>query len=126
MGGHGSGRSAAGIWGADKEGSPLRHRYCSQSVGIDKADYARVLAGGREALQRFADGTVLVWVPQLQLVESAQLPQRLAAAADTLAPRGWLHARKVLYIEALKASTDTPAAVNTNPAFKYPGAPDNK
>jgi 23S rRNA (adenine2030-N6)-methyltransferase len=58
-----------------------------------KADYARVLAAVREALQRFAECVVLVWVPQLQLVESAQLPQRLAAAADQHAPRGWLHAR---------------------------------
>jgi 23S rRNA (adenine2030-N6)-methyltransferase len=58
-----------------------------------KSDYAKTLAAVREALQRFADGTVLVWVPQLQLVESAQLPQRLQAAADAAAPKGWLHAR---------------------------------
>jgi 23S rRNA (adenine2030-N6)-methyltransferase len=58
-----------------------------------KADYARVLGAVREALQRFADAVILIWVPQLQLVESAQLPQRLAHAAEAHAPRGWLHAR---------------------------------
>jgi 23S rRNA (adenine2030-N6)-methyltransferase len=58
-----------------------------------KTDYARVLGSVREALQRFADAVVLVWVPQLQLLESAQLPQRLMHAADAAAPRGWLHAR---------------------------------
>jgi len=58
-----------------------------------KADYAKVLAAVREALQRFAEAVILVWVPQLQLMESAQLPQRLAATADAHAPRGWLHAR---------------------------------
>lgn len=59
-----------------------------------KTDYTRVLGTVREALQRFADCVVLVWIPQLQTVESAQLPQRLAHAADAAgAPRGWLHAR---------------------------------
>lgn len=58
-----------------------------------KSDYAKVLASVREALQRFADGVVLVWIPQLQLVDAAQLPHRLQAAADTAAPKGWLHAR---------------------------------
>lgn len=57
-----------------------------------KSDYAKVLAAVREALQRFADGTILVWSPQLQTVESAQLPRRLTRAAEH-APRGWLHAR---------------------------------
>ena len=57
-----------------------------------KSDYAKVLAAVREALQRFAEGPVLVWVPQLQLLEAAQLPHRLQAAADG-APKGWLHAR---------------------------------
>jgi 23S rRNA (adenine2030-N6)-methyltransferase len=57
-----------------------------------KADYARVLAALREALDRFADGTVVVWLPQLQLLEAAQLPQRLKASADLHAKKGWLHA----------------------------------
>jgi 23S rRNA (adenine2030-N6)-methyltransferase len=34
-----------------------------------------------------------VWLPQLQLLEAAQLPQRLKAAADTAAKKGWVHAR---------------------------------
>jgi 23S rRNA (adenine2030-N6)-methyltransferase len=58
-----------------------------------KTDYTRTLAAVREALQRFPEAVVIVWLPQLQLVEAAQLPQRLKAAADTGAKKGWLHAR---------------------------------
>jgi 23S rRNA (adenine2030-N6)-methyltransferase len=58
-----------------------------------KTDYARTLAALRESLTRFAEGVVIVWLPQLQLVEAAQLPQRLKASADGLAKKGWLHAR---------------------------------
>ena len=58
-----------------------------------KSDSGKVVAAVREALQRFADAVILVWIPQLQLLESAQLPQRLQAAADAAAPKGWLHAR---------------------------------
>jgi 23S rRNA (adenine2030-N6)-methyltransferase len=57
-----------------------------------KTDYPRVLAAVREALQRFAECTVVVWMPQLQLLESVQLPQRLKAAAAP-AKKGWLLAR---------------------------------
>jgi 23S rRNA (adenine2030-N6)-methyltransferase len=57
-----------------------------------KTDYAKTLAAVREALERFAECVVLAWVPQLQLLESAQLPTRLVHAAAA-APRGWLHAR---------------------------------
>ena len=58
-----------------------------------KTDYARVLAALREALERFADAVVIVWLPQLQLLASSQLPQRLKAAADQGAKKGWLNAR---------------------------------
>ena len=58
-----------------------------------KSDYARTLAALREALERFAEGVVVVWLPQLQLLESAQLPQRLKASAEKLGKKGWLHAR---------------------------------
>jgi 23S rRNA (adenine2030-N6)-methyltransferase len=58
-----------------------------------KTDYVRTLASLREALERFADAVVIVWLPQLQLVQAAQLPQRLKAAADAGAKKGWLHAR---------------------------------
>jgi 23S rRNA (adenine2030-N6)-methyltransferase len=58
-----------------------------------KSDYARALAALREALERFAQAVVIVWMPQLQLLESNELPQRLRAAADTGAVKGWLHAR---------------------------------
>jgi 23S rRNA (adenine2030-N6)-methyltransferase len=52
-------------------------------------DYPRVLATVREALARFADGTYMVWYPQITKLAAAQLPKRL----QSLAPKGWLHAR---------------------------------
>ncbi|MDE2147581.1 MAG: 23S rRNA (adenine(2030)-N(6))-methyltransferase RlmJ [Burkholderiales bacterium] len=58
-----------------------------------KTDYARVLAALREALERFPECVVLIWLPQLQLIEATQLPPRLKAAADAGARKGWLHAR---------------------------------
>jgi 23S rRNA (adenine2030-N6)-methyltransferase len=58
-----------------------------------KTDYVRTLAALREALERFPEAIVLVWLPQVQLIESTQLPQRLKAAADSGAKKGWLHAR---------------------------------
>jgi 23S rRNA (adenine2030-N6)-methyltransferase len=58
-----------------------------------KTDYVRALAALREALERFPEAVVLVWLPQVQLVEATQLPQRLKAAADSGAKKGWLHAR---------------------------------
>jgi 23S rRNA (adenine2030-N6)-methyltransferase len=57
-----------------------------------KADYARTLGAVRQALEHFATGVLLVWVPQLASVESRELPRRLANAAAA-APRGWLQAR---------------------------------
>ncbi|PZP32956.1 MAG: 23S rRNA (adenine(2030)-N(6))-methyltransferase RlmJ [Roseateles depolymerans] len=58
-----------------------------------KSDYAKVLAALREALERAADTVVMIWYPQLQLLESSQLVPRLKASADALAKKGWLHAR---------------------------------
>jgi 23S rRNA (adenine2030-N6)-methyltransferase len=58
-----------------------------------KTDYARTLAAVREALARMPETVVIVWLPQLQLLEAAQLPQRLKAAAEAGARKGWLHAR---------------------------------
>jgi len=52
-------------------------------------DYGRVVATLRDAVTRFADGTYLVWYPQVTKVEAVQLPRRL----ESLAPKGWLHAR---------------------------------
>ena len=52
-------------------------------------DYGRVIASLRDALQRFAEGVYVIWYPQVQKVEAAELPRRLEA----LAPKGWLHAR---------------------------------
>ena len=54
-----------------------------------RGDYGRVIASLREALLRFADGVYVVWYPQVNKLEAAQLPKRLEA----LAPKGWLHAR---------------------------------
>lgn len=64
-----------------------------------KADYGKVLAAVREIMTRFADGTVLVWLPQLQLLEAAQLPQRLKNAAAP-AKKGWLHAQLTVALPA--------------------------
>jgi 23S rRNA (adenine2030-N6)-methyltransferase len=58
-----------------------------------KSDYTRVLALLREVLERFAECTVIIWLPQLQLLDAAKLPQRLKAAATGVAPKGWLLAR---------------------------------
>ena len=58
-----------------------------------KTDYTRTLAALRESLERFPEGTVIVWLPQVALVEATQLPQRLKAAADSGAKKGWLNAR---------------------------------
>ena len=57
-----------------------------------KTDYAKTVGTVREALQRFATGVILVWVPQVARVEARELPRRLMnAAAD--APKGALHAK---------------------------------
>ncbi|WP_418317748.1 23S rRNA (adenine(2030)-N(6))-methyltransferase RlmJ [Piscinibacter sakaiensis] len=53
------------------------------------ADYGKVVRSLREAIERFADGVYMVWYPQVQKLEAAQLPKRL----EGVAPRGWLHAR---------------------------------
>lgn len=54
-----------------------------------KTDYTKVLAAVREALRRFADGVVVVWIPQVNRIEAAELPKRLIK----LAPKDWLHTR---------------------------------
>jgi 23S rRNA (adenine2030-N6)-methyltransferase len=56
-----------------------------------KTDYARTLAAVREALARFAQAVLLVWVPQVALVEAREMPRRLGNAAAP-APKGWLQA----------------------------------
>jgi 23S rRNA (adenine2030-N6)-methyltransferase len=58
-----------------------------------KTDYAAVAAATQEALTRFAEGMVMVWYPQLDARESANLPVRLKALANAQARKGWLHAR---------------------------------
>ena len=52
-------------------------------------DYARVLATLRDALARFAQGSYLLWYPQVGKVAAAELPRRLKA----LGAASWLHAR---------------------------------
>ena len=61
-----------------------------------KTDYAKVIAALREGLQRMAEVVFVIWYPQLQILESAQLAQRLKAAAENEkhgAKKGWLHVR---------------------------------
>lgn len=57
-----------------------------------KTDYAKTLAAVRAALEKFATAVVLVWVPQVGVVEAKELPRRLGNAAAS-APKGWLHAQ---------------------------------
>ncbi len=52
-------------------------------------DYGKVVRSLRDGLERFAEGVYMVWYPQVQKLEAAQLPKRL----ESLAPKGWLHAR---------------------------------
>lgn len=56
------------------------------------ADYGRVVASLREALQRFPDAVVLVWYPIVQKVQARQLPRRLQGVA----PKSWLDASLVV------------------------------
>ena len=58
-----------------------------------KSDYGKLVAALRDALTRFAECVIVVWYPQLQKLESAQLPARLKSLAVQLAPKGWLHAQ---------------------------------
>jgi 23S rRNA (adenine2030-N6)-methyltransferase len=56
-----------------------------------KTDYAKTLNAVRTALDKFATATILVWVPEVGVVQAKELPKRLGNAADA-APKGWLHA----------------------------------
>jgi 23S rRNA (adenine2030-N6)-methyltransferase len=56
-----------------------------------KTDYARALGAVREALAKFATGVILVWLPQVAVVEARELPRRLRNAAAA-APKGMLQA----------------------------------
>jgi 23S rRNA (adenine2030-N6)-methyltransferase len=84
-------RNADGFDGLKSQVPPSSRR---AAVLIDPSyeghgDYGRVVATLRDALHRFAEGVYVVWYPQVQKLEAAQLPKRLEA----LAPKGWLHAR---------------------------------
>ena len=56
-----------------------------------KSDYQAVEASVREALDRFATGTYLIWYPVLQRPESKQLIKRLRALSEQF-QRPWLRA----------------------------------
>ena len=49
----------------------------------NKTDYTRTLAAPRETLERFVGAVVIVWLHQVQLVQAAQLPQRLKSAVGS-------------------------------------------
>ncbi|MGV0999386.1 MAG: 23S rRNA (adenine(2030)-N(6))-methyltransferase RlmJ [Fluviibacter sp.] len=53
----------------------------------DKADYGKVIAALRDAAQRFATGTYVLWYPKLARREAAELPDRLFKLGAT----NWLH-----------------------------------
>ena len=63
----------------------------------DKADYGKVIQTLRDALQRFATGTYVLWYPELARRESVELPERLLK----LGAANWLH---------VTLSTQPPAA----------------
>jgi 23S rRNA (adenine2030-N6)-methyltransferase len=58
------------------------------------ADYSKVITTLRDAMTRFAEGTYIVWYPQVTKLEAAQLPKRL----ESVAPKGWLHARLTVQV----------------------------
>jgi len=58
-----------------------------------KRDYAATFDAVKEALARFAECVVLVWIPQIADREAQALPQRLARVAQNQGRRGWLHAQ---------------------------------
>lgn len=58
-----------------------------------KTDYGRVLTAVREALTKFPDAVIAVWIPQIQHLDAQQLPQRLKNTAKELAKKGWLDAQ---------------------------------
>ncbi len=53
----------------------------------DKTDYGKVISTLRDALQRFATGTYVLWYPQLARREAVELPERLLK----LGAENWLH-----------------------------------
>lgn len=63
----------------------------------DKTDYGKVIQTLRDAMQRFATGTYVLWYPELARRESVELPERLMK----LGVPNWLH---------LTLSTQAPAA----------------
>ena len=63
----------------------------------DKTDYGKVVQALRDALQRFATGTYVLWYPELARRESVELPERLLKLGAT----NWLH---------VTLSTQPPAA----------------
>ena len=81
---------------------------------------SRVLAALREALQRFPDCVVIIWLPQVQLVEATQLPQRLKAAVDTAGKKGWLHARGVHLDSLDEDAVDSALKIPTLPPSGTP------
>lgn len=59
-----------------------------------KSDYPRLINTLRESLSRFAEGVFVVWYPQVQRLEAAQLPHKL----QSLAPKDWLHVRLTVQV----------------------------
>ncbi len=53
----------------------------------DKTDYGKVVSTLRDALQRFATGTYVLWYPELARREAVELPERLLK----LGAPNWLH-----------------------------------
>jgi 23S rRNA (adenine2030-N6)-methyltransferase len=75
-----------------------------------KTDYARVVAAVREALSKFATGVILVWLPQVAVVEARELPRRLRNAAAA-APKGMLQATLTVAVPGEKGYGMTGSSV---------------
>ena len=60
-----------------------------------KTDYAKVVATLRDALERFATGTYMVWYPVIPRPEAHELPRKLKALVNSFR-KPWLHATLAL------------------------------
>jgi len=90
-----TGQATGGLWSMNgyPDMPPVRVGTIIGDLAASLYAVIGTLAALREALTRFPECVVIIWLPQLQLLEAAKLPQRLKAAANGAAPKGWLLAR---------------------------------
>jgi len=77
-------------------------------------DHVRTLEAVRDALRRFAEGVYMIWYPVIAKPGAAELVRGL----QSLAPRGWLHARlQVQPIDAMGFGLAGSGVLVINPPF---------